>query len=909
MADPSMSDLLDAVTGLVGRRNLTQQEYQTWHGGSADGGPLGDGYYPLTDSTGFARMVPSPARVMLDAQTSAGDAIYPDAFDPLAGTGPGHDDTLAVQRMFQAQLADNRVPTLRPGRRYYLSATISADPSRNSLVGNAAILDFSGKAFSDPAAQSNLTAGKDMNAADAQYWLAGSSETQAPTFNGSMVHAPADGVNKFMERGQRLTIPTGSTVRVTIVLAYLRSHTVGPNTYRDIAVGFRKNTGGSPAASIGGGGQAGVSTWNYNNNDPSYALGVTITRDFVITDANPWLRIQSAAEVAIDSVTVTIVPNNKCLLLQTAAITDGGQLRGHNYRHWRDFKIAGRAGQSDAAFVEGVWMDTPYRSEADDGFHSRVNFYNVDVSDGIGYGVTFGNRSYLSNFFGCRIVTARACLQSLEGTHDAGENIAFFGGNIGGGQIGVYNPGNFEIHLFGTSIDFSRQWYVGGSGFVCNGCHLETNAPTVAGFPLIDVTGGHVELRGTKLQVNGSTVPVLDTPFRVARGGFLDIESETPYNLHGTTGALCSGEGRFRFVGRGGLSKEIDAITKRDAEHNLLGAAGSFEDAAINLPIFTIAGDAQEQIDRYTLGNGQLRTVVGDVTNGERLILNPSPAPNSGYEQATLLADGALPGSRISPLQAANTFVGDVTAGSNVVTNLQVAPTLAFANRFITGPGIPAGARVQSYSNSGRTLTLDRSCNATTTNASLATSGFFVMSSPWRGPTGAQASVLMRLPSTLRAGMRLSTGTPYSGAQCLELYKEDGFGNQRFLVYLAVPVEPDRAFGMEWFFKVPPIAGSTSTTDVYFNTAFMRLTGADRTGMPVMGTNRIELADLPQRAIPLATGQDWTRVSTSTQRVDAAAQHDGYVPKGMTHAVLIINLTPAPSKFRMLLDAVHANQL
>lgn len=901
------AEAAEQMIAIVTKLASLQGELAAWSAGTSTGGPNHDGYYPFTQPDGT--VLPMPCVAKLAVLTSAADVIYPDAFDPLAGTGPGRDDRAAIQRMFQAQLEDNRLPALRPGRRYYLSDTISADPSRNSLIGNGSILDFSGKAFTDPASQSNLVAGKDMNAGDAQYWLAGSFETQAPTFNGAMVHAPAEGVNKFMERGQRIVAPAGSTVRVTMTINYIRPHTVGPNTYRDITVGFRRDTGGSPAGSIGGGGQAGVASWIYSANSSDYSPGVVVTRDFAITDANPWLRIQSAAEVSIDSITVAIVPNNKCLLLATAAITDGGQLRGHNYRHWQDFKIVGRPGQADAQFVEAVWMDTPYRTEADDGFHSRVNFYNVDISDGVGYGVTFGNRSYLSNFFGCRIVTARACIQSLEGTHDAGENIAFFGGNIGGGQIGVYNPGSFEIHMFGTSIDFSRQWYVGGSGFVATGCHLETNAPTVAGAPLIDVTGGHVEIRGTKLQVNGSTVPVLDTPFRVAAGGFLDIETETGYNLHGTTGALCSGEGRFRFVARGGQSKEMDAITKRDAAHNLLGYAGSFEDDSINLPIFTVASDTQEQIDRYTLGNGQLRTVVGDVTNGERVILNPTPAPNAGYEQAALLSDGAQPGARVSPLQALNTFSGDVTVGSNVITNVSIAPTLAFANRFISGAGIPGGARVQTYSNANRTLTLDRTCTATTAGAALATSGFFIMSSPWRGPTAAQASILMRLPSTLRAGMRLSTETPYSGTQCLEFYKEEGFGNSRFVSYLAIPVEPDRAFGMEFFFKVLPIAGSTSTTDVYFTTAFMRLTGADRVNMPVMGTNRVSLADLPQRGISLAAGQDWTRVVTSTQRIDASAQHDGYVPKGMTHAVLIINLTSAPSKFRMLLDAVHANQL
>jgi hypothetical protein len=60
---PTISDLLDAVTALLGRRDLALQEYQNWMAGSATGGPNSDGNYPLTDSTGFVRLVACPAAV------------------------------------------------------------------------------------------------------------------------------------------------------------------------------------------------------------------------------------------------------------------------------------------------------------------------------------------------------------------------------------------------------------------------------------------------------------------------------------------------------------------------------------------------------------------------------------------------------------------------------------------------------------------------------------------------------------------------------------------------------------------------------------------------------------------------------------------------------------------------------
>jgi hypothetical protein len=60
---PTLSDLLDAVAALLGRRDLSLQEYQNWMAGSATGGPNSDGNYPLTDSTGFVRSVPCPAAI------------------------------------------------------------------------------------------------------------------------------------------------------------------------------------------------------------------------------------------------------------------------------------------------------------------------------------------------------------------------------------------------------------------------------------------------------------------------------------------------------------------------------------------------------------------------------------------------------------------------------------------------------------------------------------------------------------------------------------------------------------------------------------------------------------------------------------------------------------------------------
>ena len=58
------ADLLDGVSALLGRRDMTQREQQDWLAGAIDGGPSGDGLFPLTDSTGFVRLLPAPSKLI-----------------------------------------------------------------------------------------------------------------------------------------------------------------------------------------------------------------------------------------------------------------------------------------------------------------------------------------------------------------------------------------------------------------------------------------------------------------------------------------------------------------------------------------------------------------------------------------------------------------------------------------------------------------------------------------------------------------------------------------------------------------------------------------------------------------------------------------------------------------------------
>lgn len=62
-------EILDKLTALLGRKTLSQVEIANWYAGPVDGGPNGDGLYPLTDGSGFVRMLPSFAKLMQSARS------------------------------------------------------------------------------------------------------------------------------------------------------------------------------------------------------------------------------------------------------------------------------------------------------------------------------------------------------------------------------------------------------------------------------------------------------------------------------------------------------------------------------------------------------------------------------------------------------------------------------------------------------------------------------------------------------------------------------------------------------------------------------------------------------------------------------------------------------------------------
>lgn len=60
---PSHSELTNKIATLLQAKQTADNQFRDWLGGAPNGGPNGDGSYPLTDSSGFTRLVPTPALI------------------------------------------------------------------------------------------------------------------------------------------------------------------------------------------------------------------------------------------------------------------------------------------------------------------------------------------------------------------------------------------------------------------------------------------------------------------------------------------------------------------------------------------------------------------------------------------------------------------------------------------------------------------------------------------------------------------------------------------------------------------------------------------------------------------------------------------------------------------------------
>lgn len=110
-----MSDLLTAWQG-------REDEFRDWQAGTSTGGPNGDGYYPMSDSTGYIVLKPCIERIAVDAN---GYTIA----TPRVGAGPftlGVDDVGKLCPIGNGSVTSNiavRLPNLPLGSQIGLRQT------------------------------------------------------------------------------------------------------------------------------------------------------------------------------------------------------------------------------------------------------------------------------------------------------------------------------------------------------------------------------------------------------------------------------------------------------------------------------------------------------------------------------------------------------------------------------------------------------------------------------------------------------------------------------------------------------------------------------------------------------------------------------------------------------------------
>lgn len=67
----TQAELNDKIGLLLDKWLAREEQQRTWLNGTVNGGPNGNGYYPLSDSSGFTQLQPCPAKVALIAATPA----------------------------------------------------------------------------------------------------------------------------------------------------------------------------------------------------------------------------------------------------------------------------------------------------------------------------------------------------------------------------------------------------------------------------------------------------------------------------------------------------------------------------------------------------------------------------------------------------------------------------------------------------------------------------------------------------------------------------------------------------------------------------------------------------------------------------------------------------------------------
>lgn len=491
-------------------------------------------------------------------------------FGALGGM-PAVSDSVAIQAAhdYVEQVLGGGVVANRSGQVYYNDRTLRFNPTRVSLLGGSATYDWRLKMFIAQSAMPELVANNNFAAAGTS-WLSG---TLTPRFNWTFSSSGASfappnpgGQGEFGDFGQQLPgVQAGNICSVTVVVPTLSQ--VGDQKYLDISI--RTGIGGPGGNGVGFGDGA----TNTLTAPGTYTFLLTAPAD--TTSGGAWLNVSSNNDVLLSSISVKLVPDNDCFLIQTPNNSFGSQF-GQDFHFFRDLKITG--GTVNQPLAVAVDLNTVTAS-----FSSRLSFYNVEC-DNVGFAFVAQNNSYLIRSFSCTWNGSVNGVSFLGGTQDGGENISFYGGNVGG-QTGyaVVNAGG-ELYFHSVSFDFPAGFIqsTGSAPIICcYGCHFETRASAMTALRPFDnsgylgIFGGYILGGGN----DGATIPFDFFFYNETSSSITVLDGVFGFAWYTNTGQTGGGPGQILTTNLQPLSNsQISGIINRTTIQSAVGAAGLFED-------------------------------------------------------------------------------------------------------------------------------------------------------------------------------------------------------------------------------------------------------------------------------------------------------------------------------------------
>jgi len=272
------------------------------------------------------------------------------------------------------------------------------------------------------------------------------------------------------------------------------------------------------------------------------------------------------------------------------------QQYGHSAFPWEGFEVAGPGPDSG---MDGILFDT-----ATSALSSRILAIGLAIH-GFRSGLKMANRAYMLKFVGVEVYDCAICVEFPNHTEDSGENISFVSCSLFNSRLAVLNNGGAELFFLACSLDYCTRLFVGLGLTNFTGCHFEIAQPAAADqipFELTDagdliIDGGTLMISGRDFEHGGVQSYMFQTRNRASRVWLRNVNG---YNWRTATGALLGGAGRIMCEGlTGGTNRQIPAVTKRDAVHNLFGSGGMFRGPTIAIDCWIEGGT--RRLNRYAV--------------------------------------------------------------------------------------------------------------------------------------------------------------------------------------------------------------------------------------------------------------------------------------------------------------------